>query len=83
MCCLAALDHCCGQDIPGIWHQHSPAKDLAAGSRFRDQLPRRMHAFARINTDVNHLCLCRFDTAYASRVFCINDTPSMQISGVW
>ena len=82
--CLAASDHCCGQDIPaiGIWHQHSPAKALFAGFRFRNKLPRRMHAFARINTDVNHFCLCRSDTAYASKVSCINDTPSMQISGV-
>ena len=33
--CLAASDHCCGQDIPaiGIWHQHSPAKALLAGFR--------------------------------------------------
>ena len=82
--CLAASDHCCGQDIPaiGIWHQHSPAKALFAGFRFRNKLPRRMHAFARINTDVNHFCLCRSDTTYASKVSCINDTPSMQISGV-
>ena len=35
MGCLAAPNHCCGQDTPaiGTWHQHSPARALFAGSR--------------------------------------------------
>ena len=82
--CLASPTHYSGQkDVgTGVMHQHRPAKALFAGFRFRNKLPRRMHAFARINTDVNHFCLCRSDTVYASKVSCINDTPSMQISGV-
>ena len=35
MGCLAASDHCCGQDIPATCtlHQHSPAQALFAGFR--------------------------------------------------
>ena len=84
MDCLAASDHCCGQDIPaiGIWHQHRPGKSLFASFRFRNKLPRRMHTSARINSGGIHFCLCRSNTAYASEMSCTDVTIPMPISGV-
>ena len=81
---LVAPRHYCGQDIPaiGIWHQHSPAKALFAGFRFRNKLPRRVHTSARINSGGIRFCLCRSNAAYASEAFCTDVTPSMPISGV-
>ena len=82
--CLAAPTHYSGECNlgTGTMHQQSPAQALFAGFRFRNELSRRMHAFARINTDGNHFCLCRSGTPCDSKVTCSNDTPSMPISGV-
>jgi hypothetical protein len=76
--CLAASDHCCGQDISaiGIWHQHSPAKALFAGFRTRNELPPPKRCFVTFESGGNHFCLCRAGTTCASEVLCTSVVPS-------
>ena len=82
--CLAAPTHYSGECNldTGTMHQQSLAQALFAGFRFRNELPRPMHAFARINSGGNNFCLCRAGIACASKASCSNDTPSMPIRGV-
>ena len=76
--------HYPGQNITatGTMHQHSPARASLVAPRAYPASPCLLHAFAKINTDVNHFCLCRSNTAYASEASCTDVTPSMPISGV-
>ena len=59
--CLAALNHCRGQDIPAIGKKHQPnaAKALFAGCRSRNELPPVLRPFVGFNSEGNHFCLCR------------------------
>ena len=81
---LVPLHHYCGQDILAltIAHQQGAAQALFADFCTTFLLHRLRHRFVRFDSEGNHFCLCRSDTAYASEVPCSNTTPSMPISGV-
>jgi len=63
-------------------HQKSPAQALFAGFRTYLALPCVLHAFAAINTDVNHFCLCRPDTTCTPEARCIDAVRPRPIDSV-
>ena len=59
----------------GMLHHHSTAKALFAGFHARGKVLRLMCPFGRSNTDVNHFCLCRAETVYATEVLFTRVAP--------
>ena len=57
-------------------HHHCAAEALFAAPRTYPASPCLLHTFTRVNKDVNHFCLCRFDTAGASVVLCTSVMPA-------
>ena len=60
----------------GMLHHHCAAEALFAAPRTYPASPCLLHTFTRVNKDVNHFCLCRFDTAGASVVLCTSVMPA-------
>ena len=59
-----------------------PRASLLCSPRTYPASPCRLHAFAKINKDVNHFCLCRSDTACASKASCSDAMPPRAIDRV-
>ena len=75
---LGAPTHYSGQrDVgTGVIHHHRAAEALFAGFRSRGKVLRLMCPFVRLDTDVDHFCLCRSQTAGASVALCTSATPA-------
>ena len=66
-----------GQDVSTIVieHQHDAAQALFAGFCTTFLHHRLVHRFVRFDSEGNHFCLCRAETAGASEVLYTSATP--------
>ena len=59
----------------GMLHNHNAAKSLFVGFHAREKVLCLMCPFVRSNTDVDHFCLCRAETVYATEVLFTRVAP--------